>query len=652
MCGITGFLSSGMARATSDADACALLEVMAQSLAHRGPDDCGAWSDTNAGIGLGHRRLSIIDLSADGHQPMLSASQRYVLSFNGEIYNYQSLRKELELAGHVFRGHSDTEVLLAAFDAWGLDQTLQRSNGMFAIALWDRAERVLHLARDRVGKKPLFYGWFGQTLLFGSELKSFFPHPDFKLQVDPEALALFLRHGYVPSPWSILQGVFKLAPGSYLSLRQSDVAAGCSHFDPYARSVRYWDSRQILGDAAANPTTASVDDTIEDLDVLLRDAVACRLFADVPLGAFLSGGIDSSLVVALMQAQSTRPVQTFSIGFSDPRRDEAAEARAVAQHLGTDHTELYVTGESALELVPDLPRMFDEPFADSSQIPTCLVARLARQSVKVALSGDGGDELFAGYLRYQRALRVWKLHRATPNTLRRTAMLFLGPYANRESRVGKLSKVAAEMGAESLADIYLNRMSRWRHPHTAALGHRGHDTAFTRKDWQLSHGDAAHQLMYLDLATYLPDDILVKVDRATMAVGLEARAPLLDYRVVELAFRIPTSMKLRDDQQKWLLRQLLRRYLPDPLIKRPKVGFGAPIASWLQGPLKSWAHDLLDPARVAREGYLASGPIDQLWTQFLGGQRKWHTHLWNVLMFQAWFEWAQRAQVQAKVERR
>jgi asparagine synthase (glutamine-hydrolysing) len=371
------------------------------------------------------------------------------------------------------------------------------------------------------------------------------------------------------------------------------------------------------------------------------------LYSDVPLGAFLSGGIDSSLVVALMQSQSSRPVQTFSIGFSDPRRNEADEARAVAQHLGTDHTELYVTGESALALVPDLPSMFDEPFADSSQIPTCLVARLAREKVKVALSGDGGDELFAGYLRYQRALRVWKLHRAVPDTVRRGLMVLLEPFGKRESRVGKLAKVAAEMGAESPAEIYLNRMSRWRHPGTLVLGHSGHDTPFTRQDWRLPQGDVAHQLMYLDLATYLPEDILVKVDRATMAVGLEARAPLLDYRVVEMAFRIPTSMKLRNDQQKWILRQLLRRYLPDPLIKKPKVGFGAPIASWLEGPLKSWAQQLLDPARVASEGFLAPAPIHDLWTQFLGGQRKWHTHLWSVLMFQAWYEWATRASAQA-----
>ncbi len=650
MCGITGFFSAASLRSAEDSQR--VLEAMSCTLTHRGPDDGGAWLDAAAGIGLGHRRLSIIDLSADGHQPMISASQRYSLVFNGEIYNYRDLRIELERRGHAFRGHSDTEVLLAAFDAWGLEQTLIRCNGMFALALWDRTERVLHLARDRIGKKPLFYGWFGQTLLFGSELKSFFPHPDCELRIDADSLALFLRHGYVPAPWSILQGVFKLTPGSYLTLRQSDVASGSTGFDPHLRVRKYWDAARVLSDAAAQPTAASETQILDELDVLLRDAVACRLFADVPLGAFLSGGIDSSLVVALMQTQSSRPVRTFSIGFSDPRRNEADEARAVAQHLGTDHTELYVTGDDALRLVPDLPRLFDEPFADSSQIPTCLVAQLARQSVKVALSGDGGDELFAGYLRYQRALRVWKLHRAMPDTMRRTMQLMLSSYGERESRVGKLAKVAAEMSAESVADIYLNRMSRWRHPEVLVPGHRGHDTPFTRKDWRLQQGDVAHQLMYLDLATYLPEDILVKVDRATMAVGLEARAPLLDYRVVEMAFRIPTSMKLRDDQQKWLLRQLLRRYLPDSLIKRPKVGFGSPIASWLEGPLRSWAQELLDPARIAREGHLAAEPIAHLWNEFLSGQRKWHTHLWNVLMFQAWWEWATRALTDAQTTAR
>jgi asparagine synthase (glutamine-hydrolysing) len=640
MCGIAGFLSAQ----PGPQEPQRILDAMVLSVSHRGPDDRGVWFDRDAGVGLGHRRLSIVDLSADGHQPMISAAQRYVIVFNGEIYNFRDLRAELLTLNQQFRGHSDTEVLLTAIETWGLEPTLQRCNGMFAFVLWDRAERQLHLARDRIGKKPLYYGWIGKTLVFGSELKAFFAHPQFELQVDPGSLALFLRHGYVPGPWSILKRVYKLPPGSSITLRTADAASGGVNHDPLSTARRYWDAREVVTSALANPIRDSVDVTLERLDALLRDAVATRLYADVPLGAFLSGGIDSSLVVALTQAQLTRPVQTFSIGFHDSKHDEAPHARAVANHLGTDHTELYVTGESALQLVPELPRLFDEPFADSSQIPTCLVARLARQSVKVALSGDGGDELFAGYVRYQRALRVWNLHNAVPRPARQLLSKLLHSHADREARVSKLAKVAAELQAQSPADVYLNRMSRWRRPQAVVLDGKEHPTPFTTEALHLPVDDVAHSLMYLDLVTYLPEDILAKVDRATMAVGLEARAPLLDYRVIELAFRIPTQYKLRDKQQKWILRQLLRRYLPDTLIDRPKSGFGAPVGVWLRGPLRSWAEALLEPQRMQREGYLAPAPVTAIWNDFLGGQRKWHTHLWNVLMFQAWLEWARTGQ--------
>ncbi|HMN43718.1 MAG TPA: asparagine synthase (glutamine-hydrolyzing) [Povalibacter sp.] len=639
MCGIAGFLS-----ASASLHAHRTLDAMTDALEHRGPDDRGIWHDADSGIGLGHRRLSIIDLSADGHQPMFSASQRYAIVFNGEIYNYRELSAELSRAGRRFKGHSDTEVLLAAVETWGLEEALRRSNGMLAIALWDRQERRLHLARDRIGKKPLYYGWLGNTIVFGSELKPFFAHPAFELRIDRDSLALFLRHGYVPGPWSILQNIYKLPPGSSLTLTSADAASGGRDHSPHEACRPYWDSRQVLGAAVSDPLRTDTAATIDTLDTLLRDAVSMRMHADVPLGAFLSGGVDSSLIVAMMQAQSSRPVQTFSIGFNDSKNNEAPEARAIATHLGTDHTELYVTGESALDLVPDLPRLFDEPFADSSQIPTCLVSRLARQSVKVSLSGDGGDELFAGYMRYQRALRVARLVHGIPGPVRSSLAWALRSHANREARVSKLAMVAAELGTKSAADIYRNRMSKWRNPGSVALHSHEHATPFTHADWQLPGRDMAHGLMYLDLVTYLPEDILAKVDRASMAVGLEARAPLLDYRVVELAFRIPTSLKLRDGQQKWILRQLLRRYLPETLIKRPKTGFAAPVSAWLSGALRTWAQALLDPARIAREGYLAPGPIADLWTQYLGGQRKWHTHLWNVLMFQAWLEWAQQQQ--------
>lgn len=635
MCGIAGFFA---AAALPEA-APQVLDAMTDSLVHRGPDDRDSWLDRDAGIGLGHRRLSIIDLSPLGRQPMHSHSHRYVIVFNGEIYNYRDLSTDLARSGHQFRGHSDTEVFLAAVETWGVDAALQRANGMFAIALWDREQRVLHLARDRIGKKPLYYGWAGKTLLFGSELKALLAHPQFEPEVDPDSLALFLRHDYVPAPWSMLRGVFKLLPGARLSLAASDIARGASGHSPHQSCHRYWDAQQVLSHALANPLQTSVADTLQRLDELLRDAVALRMYADVPLGAFLSGGTDSSTTVALMQAQATRPVKTFSIGFHDPRHDEAREARAVAAHLGTDHTELYVTGEDALAVVPELPQMFDEPFADSSQIPMYLVARLARRSVTVALSGDGGDELFCGYGRYQRALNVWQWQQRVPRPVRNLLSAALSGHAGREGRASKRAQLASELRAETAAAVYRNRVSRWRFPENVVRGGKEHLTPFTDIRQQLAGADTAHSLMYLDLVTYLPEDILAKVDRATMAVGLEARAPLLDYRVVELAFQIPLGMKLRNGQQKWLLKQLLRRYLPDSLVYRPKQGFGAPVSGWLKGPLRGWAANLLEPARLAREGHFHPEPIGAIWTQFLAGQRKWHTHLWNVLMFQAWLTW-------------
>lgn len=637
MCGITGFLGP------SDTESAASLQCMTESLAHRGPDDADVWLDRDAGIALGHRRLSIIDLSPEGRQPMHSHSQRYVIVFNGEIYNFKELRAELASLGHRFRGHSDTEVLLAGFDTWGLERTLERANGMFAFAVWDKTERVLHLARDRIGKKPLYYGWADKTLLFGSELKALLAFPRFAPQVDRNSLALFLRHNYVPAPWCILRGVFKLLPGAVLSLTHDVVARGPSQHEPSSACRRYWDSRTVLSEAVQHPIRTSEHEAVERLDSLLRNAVALRMYADVPLGAFLSGGTDSSTTVALMQAQASRPVQTFSIGFHDPRHDEAKLARAVAEHLGTDHTELYVTGEDALAVVPELPNMFDEPFADSSQIPTYLVAQLARRSVTVALSGDGGDELFFGYGRYQRAMDVWKWLQRLPGPVRAALSSTLGRYAGQEGRTSKLAQLANELRARSIESIYRDRVSRWRFPEAVVRESREHQTPFTDEREWLAAGDEAHSLMYLDFVTYLPEDILTKVDRATMAVGLEARAPLLDYRVVELAFRVPYDMKKRGTEQKWLLKQLLRKYLPDPLVFRAKKGFGAPVAEWLKGPLRPWASDLLSRERLQREGHFDAARINGIWGEFLDGQRKWHTHLWNVLMFQAWLEYLGRA---------
>ncbi|MFO7305658.1 MAG: asparagine synthase (glutamine-hydrolyzing) [Gammaproteobacteria bacterium] len=643
MCGITGFLGS-------EPVSVATLEAMTRTLAHRGPDDAAVWCDETAGIGLGHRRLAIIDLSPQGRQPMHSHSGRYVIVFNGEIYNFKDLHAELTACGHRFRGHSDTEVLLAAFDEWGIERTLERANGMFAFALWDRTEHVLHLARDRVGKKPLYYGWAGKTLLFGSELKALLAFPAFRPEVDRNSLTLFLRHNYVPAPWCILRSVFKVLPGTFVSFRAADSDKGAAAHDPLRACRRYWDSQRVLSAALDDPLRASESDIIAQLDALLRDTVRLRMYADVPLGAFLSGGTDSSTTVALMQAQSSQRVRTFSIGFHDARHNEADLARAVAHHLGTDHTELYVTGTDALEVVPQLPHIFDEPFADSSQIPTYLVAKLARQSVSVALSGDGGDELFFGYGRYQRALNVWRWLQRTPHPLRAALTRALGKHAGQEGRTNKLALLASELSAPSIVDVYRDRVSRWRFPQAVVPDAGEHATVFTEPAAQVQNGDDAHKLMYLDLVTYLPEDILTKVDRATMALGLEARAPLLDHRVVELAFRIPLELKYRSNEQKWILKQLLRKYLPDPLVFRPKKGFGAPVGDWLQGPLRAWASDLLNPERLRRDGHFDATRVSRIWHEFLDGERKWHTHLWSILMFQAWADWLAHFRSQLSAE--
>lgn len=637
MCGIAGIFHGGSDERPRD-ELQATVQRMTDAIAHRGPDDAGVWIDAAAGVALGHRRLSIIDLSAAGHQPMASASGRYVMTFNGEIYNFRALRTRLAGEGTGFRGHSDTEVLLAAIESWGLAEALTQANGMFAFALWDRATRSLSLVRDRVGKKPLYYGWSGAALVFGSELKALLAAPGFNARVDRGALQLLLRFNYVPAPWSILQGVFKLPPGTMLTVTADVVAAGPAAHRPLAAPRPYWDALAQAERSIADPFTGSVDAALDALDALLRDAVRLRLESDVPLGAFLSGGVDSSLVTALMQVQASQPVRTFSIGFEDPRRDEAPVARAVAAHLGTAHTGFYVSGADALATVPDLARIFDEPFADSSQIPTLLVSRLARREVTVVLSGDGGDELFGGYRRYLRALAIAR-HRARVPSIGVTALRrLLQPWARQEARGHALRQLAAELAADTPEAVYLNRMSRWRHPEAVVRGGSEPATPFTDAARRLGHGTLAERFMFLDFVTWLPDDILVKVDRSTMSVGLEARAPLLDYRVVELAWSLPDDMKLHAGTTKWLLRRLLSRYVPDSIANRAKRGFGAPIADWLRGPLRDWAEALLDARRLREEGYFEVATVRALWTRFGSGSDKWHTHLWSVLMFQAWLD--------------
>lgn len=649
MCGL-----AGVVRAAPELAARLEAEVrrMADTLAHRGPDDAGAWVDADSGVALGHRRLSIIDLSACGHQPMTSADGRYVIAYNGEVYNFVALRAELERLGAGFHGHSDTEVLLAAIVQWGLRSALERLNGMFAFALWDRVERTLHLARDRLGEKPLYYGWMGDAFLFGSELKALQAHPAWRGEVDRQALTLYLRHNYVPAPLSIYRGVFKLPPGGLATLRCARLRAGDA---PDARS--YWSLREVAERGRADPYRGTAAEAVQELEARLSEAVGLRMVADVPLGAFLSGGVDSSTVVALMQAQSPRPVRTFSIGFHEDEYNEAQHAAAVARHLGTEHTELYVTPAEAMAVVPDLPRLYDEPFGDSSQIPTFLVSRLARQQVTVSLSGDGGDELFGGYNRYFLAQRIWRMVGWAPPLLRRAAaggITTLSPaawnrgfaavrrvlparlrYANAGDKLHKLAEILSVPNPEAM---YRGLVSHWKEPERIVIGGGEPATVLTDPESWAPLLSFPERIMFLDTLTYLPDDILVKVDRATMGVSLESRIPLLDHRLVEFAWRLPLAMKVRDGVGKWLLREVLYRHVPRALIERPKTGFGVPIDVWLRGPLRAWAEALLDEDRLAREGFFDPAPIRAKWAEHLAGRRGWHYYLWDVLMFQAWLE--------------
>jgi len=645
MCGLTGFLRwEGLG-----ADAPALARAMADRIAYRGPDDSGVWIDDPAGVALAHRRLSVVDLSPAGHQPMLSAGGRWVLAYNGEIYNHLDLRKRLEAAGSapLWRGHSDTETLLAAIEAWGVDETLKRSVGMFALALWDRQERSLWLARDRIGEKPLYYGWQGDSFLFGSELKALRAHPSFNATVDRGALALLLRHNYVPAPHSIYTGIRKLTPGTWLRL---DAASR----DP--EPVAYWSLGEVAERGAGDPFTGTDAEAVNALEERLDSAVRGQMMSDVPLGALLSGGIDSSLITALMQANSTRPVRTFTIGFDEKQYDEAVHARAVAAHLGTEHTELRLSSNDALALIPQLPAMYDEPFADSSQLPTHLVMKLARQHVTVALSGDAGDEFFGGYNRYFLGPRVWKRMAPLPAWSRRFAGALLsrapaGAIDRGWHAVGnpfgvtqlgaKLSRVGARLRTvDSLDDLHVELQSEWTDANPA--GPRAEALLDLRNRWPRL-ADPVARMMSLDALTYLPDDILVKVDRASMAVSLETRAPFLDREVMEFAWRLPMHMKIRGGKGKWILRQLLDRHVPRSLIERPKMGFGIPLDPWLRGPLREWAGDLLAEERLRSEGYLRSEAIKRTWHKHLRGEGSHGYRLWSVLMFQAWLQEQGRA---------
>ena len=647
MCGIAGFLKSAP---VTEQEMHATVGRMANQLVHRGPDDAGTWADAKAGIALGFRRLSIVDLSPAGHQPMQSATGRYVIVFNGEVYNFCALRTQLEPNGHRFRGHSDTEVMLSAISEWGVRAAVTKFVGMFAFAVWDRQERALRLVRDRMGIKPLYYGWAGNTFLFGSELKAIRAHPDFVPEVNRDAMALHMRYNYIPQPYSVYKGIFKLPPGCMLTVK-----ADGSQRPENARPAPYWSAKQVAEEGAANPFKGSEQDAIEQLDALLREAVRLRMVADVPLGAFLSGGIDSSTVVALMQVQSTRPVKTFTIGFYEDTYNEATHAKAVANHLGTEHTELYLTPAEAMAVIPRLPTLYDEPFSDSSQIPTYLVSQLARTQVTVSLSGDGGDELFGGYNRYFIGRSIWSkvgwlprvgrqsiarlLYGLAPQTWNKIFSLadpLLPPRLRVQLPGDKLHRLAEMLSAKHPEGFYETLVSQWRRQAEIVPGSNDLPIVLNDASEWAALPDFSQRMMFLDLITYLPDDILTKVDRATMGVSLEGRVPILDHRVVEFAARIPVSMKIRKGQGKWLLRQVLYQYVPRELIERPKMGFGVPIDAWLRGPLREWAEDLLSEDRLRGDGYFRPEPIRRLWIEHLSGQRNWQYHLWDVLMFQAW----------------
>lgn len=640
MCGIAGVVKC------VEPDPDRVVSAMIGAIRYRGPDDSDVWCDASIGLGLGHARLSILDQSPAGHQPMISASGRYVIVFNGEIYNHVELREQL--GSLLWRGHSDTETLLMAFESWGVEKTLQATVGMFALALWDRVERRLILARDRMGEKPLYYGWCNETFMFASELKALEVHSDWRGEIDRGALAYFMRYAYVPLPYSIYVGIRKLLPGTYVTILPTDSAGH------WPESKPYWSAVAVAGQDTGSEWTDL--QAADELDRLLRRAVKGQMLSDVSLGAFLSGGVDSSTVVALMQAQSSSPVKTFSIGFLEDEYNEAPRAKAVAAHLGTEHTELYVSPADALAMIPRMPSMYDEPFADPSAVPTHLVAQLAKQQVTVALSGDGGDELFGGYNRYSWGALIWNRMRGMPASVRRgmaralTAIspeqwdklgriLRTGlPASLRMSTLGdKIHKLATVLDVDSQAELYRCLVSQHREPTSLVIGAHEEPLWADSQARQLEKKDFREEMMFHDLVGYLTDDILAKVDRAAMAVSLETRMPLLDHRVVEFAWRLPLSMKIRKGSEgKWLLRQVLYRYVPRYLVEQPKMGFGLPLDSWLRTSLKDWAEALLDESRLRRQGYFDPAPIRAKWREHLSGRRNWQYWLWNVLMFQAW----------------
>lgn len=636
MCGIVGFWDTSCN--TQLEQFTASLTKMRDTLTHRGPDGAGLWVDVKQGIGLGHRRLAILDLSEHGEQPMFSASGRYALIFNGEIYNHLEIKQKLEAANlaHTWRGHSDTEIILAAFEAYGIEESLTQFVGMFAIALWDRQQNLLYLIRDRLGEKPLYYGWLGKHLVFGSELKSLKAHFAWQQAINAEAVNLLMQYTYIPAPYSIYEDIYKVMPGHMLVInQQQDV-----------RDIAYWQLKNVINQEYPTP---SVDNAISELERILKRSTGQQMLADVPVGAFLSGGIDSSTIAALMQAQSSRPIKTFTIGFDDPAYNEAEQAKLIAKHLGTEHTELYLNAEQTHKIIPQLADFYDEPFADSSQLPTYIVAKLTREHVTVSLSGDGGDELFGGYTRYLWTTQLWKRLAFLPYSIRSIiaslahklpvhrwdqifALInkFLPKHLQQRHAGEKMHKAAHLCKSKNLLDAYKQLLTQWDvNAKANLLPDLSHD---------LQGKDFVSNMMYMDTMRYLPDDIMVKVDRAAMAVSLETRMPFLDHRVVEYAWSLPFDFKVRDAQNKWILRQVLNKYVPPQLYDRPKMGFGVPIHQWIRGPLQTWADDLLSKTMLNKHNLLDQKLLQNKWQEHKSGAGNWQHHLWIVLIFQSWYE--------------
>lgn len=646
MCGIAGFIDKSSCNKNSELDR--IITGMSDTLRHRGPDDKGAWVDENYGVALGHRRLSIIDISVAGHQPMESQSGRYIVVLNGEIYNFKALRKALELDGFKFCGHSDTEVMLAQISRDGLEAALEKFNGMFAFALWDRQDKILSLCRDRLGEKPLYYGFINHGFVFASELKALKKFPGFIAEIDRQALTLYLRYNCIPAPYSVYKNIKKLLPGEILTFKIED-----SSFKTRA----YWSVFDVARDFNEANWRKNPEETAIEAEALLKDAVKIRMESDVPLGVFLSGGIDSSLIAALMQAQSSAAINTFTIGFGDKSYNEEKDARLIAKHLGTTHTSLYATAEDALNIIPGLPKIYDEPFADSSQIPTILVSKMARQFVTVCLSGDAGDEIFSGYNRYIWLENIWKKTHQFPCGARRSlAYLFsccpAGCFENIFERLKfmlpqklkirnpgiKFQKFLDVLSAPNIESAYLNLTSHWKQPERVVLGQKGSINKLEAAYSLNFLNDYKRQMMYSDTVNYLPNDILTKVDRASMSVGLESRAVYLDHRLVEFAWKLPTEMLINKTGSKSVLRNILKRYVPAAYWDRPKMGFAIPIDTWLRGPLKNWADDLLSVDYLKRKGYFDYQIVTKKWGQHKRGIGNWQHELWDILMFNAWLE--------------